>query len=46
MDVTVTDRCTGCKYNDLDFTTGGFADLFKGKIDGRGVFTWSWHDDL
>lgn len=42
IDVMVTDRCTGCAFNDLDFTTGAFAALTKGKMDGRGKIHWRW----
>jgi len=39
--VKVVDRCTGCKYDDLDMTPTAFealADLSLGRID----ITWSW----
>ncbi|GAC72381.1 hypothetical protein PANT_7c00074 [Moesziomyces antarcticus T-34] len=40
--VSVSDRCEGCAWGDLDFTPSGFqqlAPLSKGRLDG---LTWSW----
>ncbi|KZS96138.1 hypothetical protein SISNIDRAFT_451833 [Sistotremastrum niveocremeum HHB9708] len=42
VDVTVTDRCTGCKITDLDFSPSAFdilADPSIGRISGM---TWDW----
>ncbi|KAG2735317.1 hypothetical protein G9P44_001531 [Scheffersomyces stipitis] len=41
VDVAITDRCVGCKYNDLDFSPAAFetiADIALGRID----ITWEW----
>lgn len=40
--VSVSDRCEGCAWGDLDFTPSSFqqlAPLSKGRLDG---LTWSW----
>lgn len=41
VEVAIVDRCTGCKYNDLDFSPAAFkqiADQGLGRID----ITWEW----
>jgi expansin (peptidoglycan-binding protein) len=41
VDVTVVDRCTGCKLYDLDFSPGAFdklADEALGRVDVTWVF--------
>ena len=43
VDVTVVDRCTGCKLYDLDFSPGAFedmADISLGRVD----VTWAFLD--
>ncbi|SAM63422.1 uncharacterized protein UBRO_03722 [Ustilago bromivora] len=40
--VSVADRCVGCAWGDLDFTSTGFsqlADMSQGRLDG---LSWSW----
>ncbi|KAK1584925.1 RlpA-like double-psi beta-barrel-protein domain-containing protein-containing protein [Colletotrichum navitas] len=43
VDVTVVDRCTGCKPTDLDLSPAGFERLAD-KDEGRVKGTWSWLD--
>ena len=43
VDVTVVDRCTGCRLYDLDFSPGAFAmmaDISLGRVD----VTWAFLD--
>lgn len=43
VDVTIVDRCTGCKPYDLDFSPGAFermADQALGRVD----VTWAFLD--
>ncbi len=43
VDLTVVDRCVGCKSTDIDVTTSAFQQLAD--IDlGRVTVTWSWLD--
>lgn len=45
VDLTVVDRCTGCKVTDIDTTRGVFGDMAE--IDeGRVSVTWSWLEDV
>lgn len=41
VDVTVVDRCTGCKPNDIDLSPSIFNQLAK-EEQGRVVGTWAW----
>ncbi|KIW06104.1 uncharacterized protein PV09_03272 [Verruconis gallopava] len=41
VDVTVTDRCVGCKATDLDVTTSVF-DQLADQDAGRVLATWAW----
>ncbi|KAI3403195.1 DAG7 [Candida oxycetoniae] len=41
VDVTVVDRCGGCKYNDLDFSPSAFKQLADPDL-GRVDITWEW----
>ncbi|KAL0933645.1 uncharacterized protein CTRU02_210444 [Colletotrichum truncatum] len=43
VDVTVVDRCTGCKPTDLDMSPAAFQRLAD-KAEGRVTGTWSWLD--
>ena len=43
VDVTVVDRCTGCKLYDLDFSPGAF-DLMADAALGRVDVTWAFLD--
>lgn len=45
VDLTVVDRCTGCKPTDIDTTRGVFADMAiidEGRVDVE----WSWLEDV
>lgn len=45
VDLTVVDRCTGCKPTDIDTTRSVFADMAD--IDeGRVTMDWSWLEDV
>ncbi|KAJ3294896.1 hypothetical protein HDU79_010275 [Rhizoclosmatium sp. JEL0117] len=44
LTVTVADRCTGCKFYDLDFTEGQFPQI-GAIVKGRVPITWKWCDD-
>jgi len=39
--VKVEDRCTGCKYNDIDMTTSAFGTIADASL-GRIPITWEW----
>lgn len=41
VDVTVVDRCTGCKATDIDLSPGMFRKL-AAEDEGRVVGTWAW----
>lgn len=41
VEVTVVDRCEGCKYNDLDFSPSAFSQLANQDL-GRIDITWNW----
>lgn len=41
IDVTVTDRCGGCAYRDLDFSPAAFSQLAEQSL-GRIPITWEW----
>lgn len=41
VEVTVTDRCEGCAYNDLDFSPSAFSDIADKSL-GRIDITWDW----
>ena len=43
VDVTVVDRCTGCKATDVDLSPGTFLKL-AAEEEGRVVGTWAWLD--
>lgn len=43
VDVTVVDRCTGCKLYDLDFSPYAF-DLMADEVLGRVDVTWQFLD--
>lgn len=43
VDVTVVDRCTGCKPLDLDFSPGAF-ELMADQALGRVDVTWAFLD--
>ena len=43
VDLTVTDRCVGCKATDIDVTTSVF-DQLADRAAGRVVTTWAWLD--
>ncbi|OLN86231.1 Papain inhibitor [Colletotrichum chlorophyti] len=43
VDVTVVDRCTGCKPTDLDLSPAAF-DRLANRDEGRVTGTWSWLD--
>jgi len=43
VDLTVTDRCTGCQPTDIDVTTSVF-DQLADRDHGRVVTTWAWLD--
>ncbi|KFZ08167.1 hypothetical protein V502_09508 [Pseudogymnoascus sp. VKM F-4520 (FW-2644)] len=43
VDVTVVDRCTGCKATDVDLSPGMFLKL-AAEEEGRVVGTWAWLD--
>jgi hypothetical protein len=43
VDLTVTDRCVGCKATDIDVTTSVF-DQLADRDAGRVVTTWAWLD--
>lgn len=41
VEVTVVDRCEGCKYGDLDFSPSAFSQLANQDL-GRIDITWEW----
>ncbi|KAK6454789.1 RlpA-like double-psi beta-barrel-protein domain-containing protein-containing protein [Scheffersomyces xylosifermentans] len=41
VEIAVTDRCEGCKYNDLDFSPSAFDQLADADL-GRINITWEW----
>ena len=41
MDVTVVDRCVGCKATDLDLSLSAFEEVAE-EVDGRVVGSWAW----
>lgn len=41
VQVTVTDRCEGCAYNDLDFSPAAFKQIADQSL-GRIKITWEW----
>ena len=43
VDVTVVDRCTGCKLYDLDFSPAAFEDMADMSL-GRVDVTWAFLD--
>lgn len=43
VDVTVTDRCVGCKAMDIDVTSSVFDQLADPAL-GRVTTTWAWLD--
>lgn len=43
IDVTVVDRCVGCKATDIDLSPGMFDKLAPAE-EGRVVGTWAWLD--
>lgn len=45
VDLTVVDRCTGCKATDIDTTRGVFGDMAD-IDDGRVSVEWSWLEDV
>lgn len=45
IDLTVVDRCAGCKATDIDVTRSVFADLAS-IDDGRVPVSWSWLEDV
>lgn len=45
IDLTVVDRCTGCKPTDIDTTMSVFADLAS-IAQGRVSVSWSWLEDI
>lgn len=45
IDLTVVDRCTGCKPTDIDTTRSVFTDLAN-IDDGRVDVEWSWLEDV
>lgn len=45
VDVTVTDRCGGCKPFDLDFSDAAFLRLGAFE-EGRIKIEWKWADEL
>lgn len=45
VDLTVVDRCVGCKATDIDTTTSVFAELAE-IAQGRVTVSWSWLEDV
>lgn len=45
VDVTVVDRCTGCKSRDLDVSLGVFTQLAD-EAEGRVTAAWNWLEDV
>lgn len=45
VDVTVVDRCTGCKSRDLDVSLGVFMKLAD-ETEGRVTAAWNWLEDV
>jgi hypothetical protein len=43
VDLTVTDRCVGCKATDIDVTISAF-DQLADRDKGRVTTTWAWLD--
>ncbi len=43
MDLTVVDRCVGCKSTDIDVSLSVFKKLADEDL-GRVLVTWSWLD--
>ena len=42
VDVTVVDRCTGCKETDLDFSPAAFDQLADESVGRLSGMTWTW----